>query len=377
MAGGWNNGGTFPYPWREVVDSESPNMGSYSGAESMEQMLIDVDLTNYPNDAMTYLPGAILGYPAYIADQGQDFSGLSRALPMRHPFCNRMWAAKIVSRRGRPNDVGELGRKVTDAVSGMSYFRYNVQRLLIQFGCPPFAVLSDAQVAPYNVVIDGIGYFAKEFYRYVEKSAEFSIENITKKGRQYQWAKVQPTATGNDGLPPGEAANNTLPFDFIIRTGKATLRWTWHQVPGVALFGTDGTKFPRNILDAVGSVNNAAFPGPNDFPAGTLLFLPPKFIAEDMPVEPVIAGVPPGFPPRTYKVEMNVSYFDPLVDPNWNGNGAKYPFRGHNLQPSPSLSAMPYFYLTAAGPQTLPPNPNRFLYQRYDFGKIFRLIPGV
>ncbi len=363
MPGQWNHGGVFPYPWREVVDSESPDQGSYSATESMEQMLIDVDMTDFPGE-LSKLFSVILGFPVYDTT---IVTGLRRALPMQHPFCNRLYAAKIISRRGRPNDAGVLGRKVVDATSGMSYFRYNVQRLLIQFGCPPFTILSDITVSGFGAT--------REFYRYVEKGAEFSVENITKKGRTFKWAKVTPTATANFGLPPGEVETNVLPFDFVIRTGKAILKWTWHQVPGVALFGFNGSQVPTNIMNAIGKVNDAPFPDVNGFPAGTLLFLPPRFIAEDGPIEPIIAGVPPGFPPRVYRIEMNVSYFNPATYPNWNGVGTSYPFHGHNLQPSPSVTAMPYFYLSTADANSAT-NTGAFVYQSYDFGKIFRLIQG-
>ena len=366
MAGGWEIGGPFPWPWRQVIDSEGVDQGSYTSTESIEQMLIDFDMTDAPLSDDAKLFGTILGYSIYDAGV---FTGLRRVLPIRHPLSNRLWAAKIVSRRGRPNDNGKLGRKVRDAVSGMSYFRYNVQRLMIQFGCPPFTVLSDLQVS-------GLG-LTREFYRYVEKTADFSVENITKRGSRFRWATVTPSAVGvGSGLPPGEALNNTLDFGIVLRTGKALLKWTWHQIPGLALFGIDGAKIPQNILGAIGKVNNKTFPDDVDggFPKGTLLFLPPKFIPEDLPVEPIVAGVPPGYPPRVYKIEMLVSYFDPAVYPNWNGVGAanQYPHRGHNLQPAPAADAQPYFYLTTSNRNVV--DSNAFLYQSYDFSKIFRLI---
>ncbi len=394
------------YKWRCVADSEGPETNSFDAGDSQATMLIDVDLTN-PSPPGVTLPQVIadiIGYPsvywptaAQIQAAGQaGFTAiaslsaggtggvLSRKLPWQHPRFPWMWAMKIGSVQGRQFKAKKwstvplvsFGGSLT-AGGGVSipFSEYGYYRINILFTIPPYNVLSDAQVGtnPANLIA------GEEWNRFVSIEADTGEENISRPGSTLRWSRI------GGSLPFGQAAVNGIPFGMIVRTPKIMYTWTWHNVPGWGLLGPKNWGTPKNLIRGIGKVNSSFWPGDavstlSSAPPYTLLFLKPKWIPENAPVDPTRLGIGSGFnaytsySPRTYKVLMPVVYFDPDPNPGMTADNRPWPRPGHNGAPNPSDG---YFYfVTTDRINNVDSNVNH-LYRVYDFWKLFSLnYPG-
>lgn len=211
-----------------------------------------------------------------------------------------------------------------------------------------------------------------------------------------------PIAPAVDQTNDAQARRNrTLPFPggVTVRTPKVYYTYTWHQVPGLALMGRSGFARPLNLVRSVGRVNRYnwpqyyvrytngvpnTFPTPTveQFPAETLLFLTYKVRPESVPVAPeLISPNITGKIPRTFKVDMEMLYFDPQIRDTVGFAGSntgqpgrnKYPRVGHNGAPFPGTSD---FYRLSTAPNTLSEdtagNPINRLYRLFIFDYLFR-----
>lgn len=412
------------------------------------------DIIGYPsvipvtNPRTFTIDGATFYYPGYI----------SRKLPWQHPRLSFMWAEKISRVLGR-----KFQSKKWNPVTALSYSEYNYYRIDIAFSIPAYEIFSDSQIGVGLVEGQSGG---DEFLRFTSFTSQAGIENITRQGQYLRWANVSgyftrtsdpwdPTTNpaietnatrnptiipspavlrmGNPGTPPDagnspnilsvytNAYNRTLPnvLDDVraqtnralpfpggvtVRTPKVYYTFTWHQVPGLALFGRSGFGVPLNLVNAVGRVNDfywptryvintngtfqiAVVPEIERFPPETLLFLKYNVKPETIPVSAdLISPLITGKIPRTYKVEFETLYFNPRVNdgkgfrysnippnPSTFGTGSPYPIVGHNGAPFPGTSD---FYRLSTAANTLDRDtlgrPMNRLYSLFYFSTLFQ-----
>jgi hypothetical protein len=348
-----------PFSWSEVSDSESPSSASYALDEQHSEKLITVDRAAHPNLSLGNMLADILGYPkAYAGGKG---GVLSRKLPWQHPETAWLWATKIGSVQGR-----KFKSKSWSPAAGRSFALYSHLRMRVLFSAPPYFVKSDAAVGANPAG----GVQGAEWHRYVSFEEDTQIENITRRGNTFRWAKVGP----NNALPPGIAANQPLDVGLIRRVPKALLKIHWHQVPALGLVGPSGWGRPFNLLNMMGRVNNRTFPpdlgvGEDPYPAQTLLFLKPTRTPETVPVPPEYISGNLTLIARSFHVTYLILYFDPPTDQVTQGAN---PPRGHNLAPHPG-GTNPFFYLITGDTAANSPRADFRLYPQGPFEDLFRL----
>jgi hypothetical protein len=348
-----------PFSWAEVADSESPAGASYAVDGQQSEKLITIDRKAQPGVSLGNMLADILGYPKMTA--GVRGGVLTRRLGWQHPETAWLWATKIGSVQGR-----KFTSKSWSPAAGRSFALYSHLRMRVLFSAPPYRVLTDAQVgASATNLTQGA-----EWNRWCHIEEDLEIENITRRGNSYAFARVGPGLT----LPPGIAARQRLDIGIIRRVPKAILKVHWHQVPALGLFGPSGWARPINIRGAMGKVNDGKFPtdlgaGEDPYPAQTLLFLRPQFTMETLPVPPEYVNGNLTLLARSVHVVFWLLYFDPPVDTVTQG--PQMP-QGHNLVPHPGGSN-PFFYLITSDLTNNSMDPQFRLYPQWPFETLFKL----
>ncbi len=372
-----------PFAYTVVADSVGPEDESSSGDDQRASMTIQIDLSKNKGLQRADIYGSILGFPVYHPQilQGSNpkitLPYMTRVLPWRHPYLRWLWATTISNVQGRKWVSKNWAPAIASfplpgpGYSGNLYSGYKYLRLTIGYTCPPYDVLSDAQVGAflttYNAGATSMANPLAEFKRFQEEEFEFSQELITRKGTYYRWSKavVGRFIHGLEG--------QTIDIGLTIRAAKGVVIRRWHQVPKWGLFGPTGRGRPQPIIDGIAKINESPISltgfirpqtdnAPTQYEKGTLLCLPPKFIRTNacVPNSYMYPAWTPGkiqsaididdFPPRTYVVEQRWLFFDPPVEPG-------YPLRGHNLVPIPTSKQFggivptqtPFFYMVSLG----------------------------
>lgn len=308
------------FPWTFLVGSKSPNdsLFEHTSAQVVETMLI-----NWSDREKAVK--AILGHPAR---RDALATKLHRQLPMKHPDWYWLYASKISTMKG----VNFLGTKTNK--SRGSFPVYEFCELHILYSTRPYKMLEDHVVG--NVGAGG------EKRRFVEKVPAPKAEILTSDRGQWQW---------NDPAAP-LISSNTIKGGVGYPIAKTMLQWKWHDVPDAFVMNASGV--PTNILSCLNKVNDAEFEG---FAAGTLLCDSPSFEPTEMPINPQDLGLEATEPARTWKITLNLKYFNPQTDSA---------FKGHNLAPHPSSAAGNWYRITTAVGRTL--------FQSTSFDTIFTAV---
>lgn len=295
------NNGWISMPWAEFTSrtgsTQEASFGYQSGNQAMMSILVEWDL-------QIYAIREILGHHIF-----NRFTGyLERTLPVRHPVYDWLYAERITSCRPiRFRSKGTLRGRTTS--------QYDFALLTIQFTQPRHVILSDADLDRLY------GAPRQEWRRYVEVRLEPSGEMLSRDEGAFKYAE---TVAG--GPSAGDKVRGSV-AQFI---SKITHTLVWKRVPMAGLFSSDGFGLPTNVLNAVGTVNNASFMG---FDTGTLLLQPPRFLPLEAPMPPWLNALDEGRgqPSLVYDVELPVVYFKPT-----SGGGT---YQGHNLAPWPGATS--------------------------------------
>lgn len=288
--------GSSPQPrfnWRESnLVAQHGWTQSISLGHGNSSTAITIDIAG--GDALRNLPSDVLGYSKKQGDT------IARQIPWRHPLFRSMYATKILHIEG-------LGWKGIDHSGNGPISEYEMYHVTIGYETPPWDVYADGA--------------KDEWDRNIIKEVEPTYEFITRQTGTFQYP---PAAS----LPPAYAkiGGTTFAGGKAQIVQKLRLMWTWVDVPDNGLFSNGGSAnngAPTNILKTIGRVNDEEFAG---YPAGTLFFESPRFIARSQPVDPDYMGQDKLQSPRSWDVIMCMVYFDPEpVDANK---------RGHNLVPN-------------------------------------------
>ena len=349
-----------PFPWKEEIPVGTRSNAACVKAvdQSNSTMTIKVTPENvFP--AIGYITGysQVGGNPPTVVGNSPTYF-LDREPPARHPRWKWERATKIL------NVVGKGGPGEQTVVAGGNGLTgdYTWYYITIQFEQPTYSMLT-------NAVTNA------EYQRWTTKLYKPNLETLARRNNvDGPW-----TFYGVPGLP-----NQQYPGDIYLRQPKATLEWTWFDVPEA--WTHLGNLIPTNIQRCVGTLNNRVFPynsfGVNQnltvaeqalvparvqFPPGTLLMLEPEArIRTQSAIEIVnFNSTPPNFFPRAYDWVFRWIYFDPPYNPASfllvNPGGTISPFygavpgvdygpgtgnpgeqiivRGHNLLPTPKAYA--------------------------------------
>lgn len=300
----------------------------------------------------------IVGYSEVLGDPTFGYT-LSRKTPARHPRWQNMFATKILSVVGvgtepaptRKNTTPANGQDDGDGTFSRTYGNWNQALMTIQFELPTYPILSDSDLLAEAIAL-GAGNNPQniEYLRYVTRNDEALVEIQNRPDTVWSYAAAQ--ARSVSGQP--QSAGN---IGTILRTPKASLKWTWHDVHEDWLLL--GKLMPTNSLSCVGTINLNPFPplafGDQNFPAGagqplvqcpsgTLLLQPVKRRPR-VQMHPAVQNgeLPAWFFPRTYDVDLEWIYFNPPTDDQTyvkTSTGQIILVRGHNLAPLPTPSAI-------------------------------------
>lgn len=281
---------------------------------------IDIDW----EDLTTVIPN-ILGYAK------KNGTAIARTLPWKHPIFP-MYATKIMGIEG-------VAWKDKQQFPDGPFSAYQLARLMVLFETLPFAVRTDFEDDEP----------VPEYERFVEKRLVPSAQFLTRERGAYVYDASAPSGIAGKDVDTGGGGILAL---------KVGIKLIWHSVPDDGLFTAGGIDFggtPANLLACVGFVNNATFLG---YPAGTLLCEAPELEPVTMPVEPdlIYTGPPYWAVPRSWRVTVNLSYFNP--EPNDGVN------LGWGLVPYPANKKW-YKIVTKSG--GLP------LYDSVDFTTMFKM----
>jgi len=320
-------GSNLTFPWTIFTSrGQTPTEMSFS---KDGQRIAEILITDWSLDINKVIP-EIVGYPRRV-----DVAKLTRNLPMRHPQYFWLYGRSVP----KMQPYKALG-KLQVGYGPTAYHLYNL--LTVVYESLPFEVRTDAQVSTYTV---------PEFNRFTEKYYDAGAEYLSLERRGA--FKFIPEAGG-------DLTSRTIHNDLPKLTTKADLTWIWHDIPHNGLFTTSGV--PTNVEAGLGKVNSLAFPDANGFPAGTLLMLGAKITPTTAPVSPHVLGLADNVdPPRLWRVEYKVKYYNPPP-------GGTY--RGHNTLPKFDGSANLKWYLATTDGTTT----GATTYETYDFAKFFQVI---
>lgn len=329
--------------WREFISKTGSTQTSrWANDASSVQFFIDTSWADR-NTARQ----EVLGY-----SKRQGGTAMHRVTPMVHPDYYWMYATDLQMQG--INWTDKEFPNLSGPVSG-----YDLNRLAITYSVLPYDVLED-----YSTKIVGAG--GGEWNRYVIKIDKPTTEFASTDRNNMQFFTDTPVTTKAIAAPIG------------YRIAYVTLTWKWMYVPENYVADLSGRKI--NIENALGTVNNAAFPPactddsgnavPAGYPAQTLYLDAVDYEPVNLPVDPVnILGYPPGRPPRCWNIIFSFKFINdvPFLDPAYT-----YNYRGHNLAPALSR-ANPNggFYWYPVTPQV---NPGQPLYTASDFTKIFQPV---
>jgi hypothetical protein len=360
--------------WGEVGESRQSAVGSFAadaGSLSMDVICNWTDL----NKVITN----IVGYSWVDFFEGEP--RLNRYAPAAHPY----WPAFRATRINSVFGIGPIGvTTLGDSVPALwnNFTHYVIGQTVLSHGIaytcnannfneeppnPAFWLVDlnpvvggyagqwqkarlsiQFEVTKYPVVSDVIGLTGEAYRAFTEWSFSPNIEQLARKGTNWTWL----------GIDPGAA--NSFTGDTYLRVPKGILQARWIGVPENWVM--DGRVFPTNLMKAVGKLNDRPFPSVGwpstrdatinvQFPAGTLLMLPPAMTASAMLTGSNAGGILDVFEssdnntyrPRALDVILKWVYFNPPYDPaNYSNVNIKVDgvvtlvkIIGHNLLPLP------------------------------------------
>lgn len=308
-------------PWVISVSDTSPGKASfrYGDTTATETFIV-------PWDSHATFVQQVLGGATRL---GLDNIRIKRSLPAQHPYYQYLYAVQAeVQGRGLGGSSPTLPSSLAGKRIGprAPYMAYKTAHVTVTFSTLPYAVLEDTAIEAQ-----------REWQRFVSWEFKPDAETITRRGRTYMFADGPPSIVGR-----------YFNYDRRItasRKGKLTINW--YRVPETWIFNAGGQT--PNLTYGVGYVNDNPWPDPtNGFPRGTLLYDSFELHAETSPCPAGARGVLFNAVPRSYRVTLNMLYFDPWVDPSYNT------YRGHNLMPpAPTItddgSTWSYAYLATVG----------------------------
>lgn len=284
--------------WKELLDATQPGGGDVVSIDRSEGRLVGVIPFSKQRDACK----KILGFS--WADSGSPYA-LHRQPPWRHPHLPWLWATSatftgLTPVRNNADPDGQGHPKLAaaepdyDLVAGG---HYSLSTVSVGFSQLPYLPYGDDEPG-----------WVTETDRYFEQWVEIegNLETISANtGQQLLWAegplsgqKFQGDVTEYKQITRYTARWAGVPEDFLFSNGQAT-----------------------KIQNCVGRVNSTTFLG---FPAGTLLFQPPRFRRFSQPV-----WTATGDGLWAYDVFLSYLHFDP---PTGVGSPLK---RGWQLLPYP------------------------------------------
>jgi len=290
--------------WLEAVELSAPS-DTYSNdnAEAVLPVYIENATEGKLRSALTF----VLGYS--YADAGTPYK-LHRVNPVEHPIWGyQMRASSVQFTRfnpvGNPENTPDNEPHRTSQITGAAgviqrYASYGQCWMTVRFNQRPYFLYEDDE--PEFIAL------GSELYRYVERTEEPSLEVLmSDSGGVMFWAE-----TNTDGPTVG----SHFPGQIGELIQKKTINLLWREVAMSFTHDSDGN--PTKIESCVGRVNSTEFLG---YPAGTLLFQPPKF---DKRMYPFYSDDGRAF---YHNILIQLSHFDPPP-------GAASPLaRGHQLFP--------------------------------------------
>ncbi len=331
----------------------------------------------------------LLGYARYDPNTRK----ISRTLPVNIALADWLYAEKITNMHGLGKALVPLAFVPIQSggYTTLKLAMFQRWRCTVLFTGRNYDVLSDAEAA----LVGG------EWCRFVEKEYHPGIEIVQRRQGQFYFAN-------------GPQANDPFPMGITRRSPKATVKWTWRQVPARAVLLPNGVLSPK-ITACLGCVNHAAFPpgsAPNDpgftgFAAPQLLaqalgqfaaqvlntanrpppdsYGPYTLLLTQVGVKPYLAPTSPGdlgilgtnSVPRYVDLEFYFSHFDPAMEPGVDYGG----YAGHLLVPAAgdgttAASQASYYYLATAvkNPDAATRMAGRKLYEPIDFANLFATL---
>lgn len=190
----------------------------------------------------------LTGYSTY-GSLGSNPSNLYRELPEQHPEYVAQYAATCdVDPEGFDEDRRAAGERMIEpegALSEQGIIQANIARITCTYRALPFTVAKDDE------------YTAPEYNRYTLVENDFGVETINITGRMQFYS-----------------TNNALDHAPPILSNIESRTVTWFDIP----VDPNNDFVPANwkyIKQSVGRINSTEFMGE---PAGTVLFLAPKFV---------------------------------------------------------------------------------------------------
>jgi hypothetical protein len=365
------------FAWTEDIAHPGVQVSSLTASSSAMSAVLAIRIAW--NDYTRALP-YILGTATVVQDPLTGGFLLSRQLPAKHPRFNWLRATRILNMQGRLG--GSAGLRSVPRLTNSGGLGITGEWadavLTIMFEAPPYQMLEDIDTDI-------------EYQRWTTHNFSPNLETLARKGEEWRFpnAVAQARATSFAG-------------DLLEKVPKGVLTWNWYDVPEDWIMSS--RIFPTNLAGLVGKVNSTAWPSslllpPNiftgrvtNFPAGTLLFMPPRLTPKtQMRLERLLnkqQGNPLDFP-RTFDVELQMVYFDPPTDDTTrvtNAGGipaANILIRGHNLVPLkvPSTTNRRWYAAMRTSTTSTPPVPVQspvpddayLLYQYADFDQAFNL----
>lgn len=284
-----NNGGGWIGPnwaeWLERRGTEEASFGYDGGVQATFSIVVRwEDVFEACAD--------ILGFATVDRLTGK----LKRKLPVKHPLYEWLYAQRLVS--VKPYAPTGVKQQQPPGRGAVAVFRWHV--ITIQFGVPPYAVLSDNQLQTL--------WAGDESRRFVELREEYSVEVLNRQAGEFRYVE------GAAGQPQGQS----VPFGVSQLLTKRSLALKWYNVPEYpGIYDSNGLL--AKIDPLVGKVNSVAFRGHE---AGTLLFGTPVVEPVPMPVDPLrgmdAQAYQQGRPPRQFNLTVPLKRFKPPI----GGGGA-------------------------------------------------------
>lgn len=309
---------------------------------------------------------------------------LRRVTPARHPRLRGMRATKIMNWYGLTiNKTGSAaaggGSAGEGHVGGWEYIIATVA-----FEMPRYPILNDEELT-----VGGVR--QSECRRYLEWSFDSNLETLARPGEVWNFCASGLLANFTQRTFPGERA---------LRIPKGVLKWTWYNI--AEDFVVLGKLCPASYMNRLGTLNASPFPPDPyrdqnkalgdtlpyaEFPAGTLLLLPPKVTHSPQCHPTFLSGIFVGnMVPRMVNVEGSAAYFNPPSDDTTTidlsaanyGGDAMTQIKGWNLVPllNPRVGAVTpagLFYACHRGAAgAAPASDAELLYQYSDWSALFK-----
>jgi hypothetical protein len=335
--------------WREKVARENPGgAGAHSLQTSEEAIVIQLE----SNKVRSCLQ-QVLGWS--WADNAAPWRLHREAVPVQHPRFPWLWADSVAPLNWNP--LAQLqtdgSRKAKEEGVGFEGYapphttRYTHTDILVRFRNIWGRQWPDTDPTWQD------NYLGKEWLRsfgHVSKQAQLDL--ITAEGANDEsslfWAEG-----GGDGPTAGPSAGSAFNGTQYVRRQTTQFKLVWRNVQTEytcgqmdfteAEYDTFLMPLPRRLVRALGTVNDAPFPGSaSRYKAGTLLF---SALEENTYQQPVRTDSEFGLWASDYTFTFD--YFDPPRDPaaytNPGGASVKY---GHHLFP---WRRTRYWYLATSG----------------------------